>query len=122
MKRILWLSQHTPLPSQIKALKKLFGEIEVVKDPHPFSSAEDIVGRFRRGRYDDIVVVAPLSVIAKLVELGIKPLWAEMDQVPIEHAEVEAKGRGYRFNRFRRIKKLHFEFEELMPLKGGNNE
>ena len=57
MKKILWMSQHEPLPSQISALKRIFGEVEVVKDPKPFSSAEDIVGRFRSGGYDDIVVV-----------------------------------------------------------------
>lgn len=113
MKKILWMSQHRPLPSQISALKQIFGEIEVVQDPRPFSSAEDIVGRFRKGGYDDIVVVAPLSVIAKLVEFGVKPLWAQMDQVPPDQAEVSAKGRGYRFNRFRRIKELNLVFEEL---------
>ena len=113
MLKILWLSQHDPLPSQIAVLKQKFGEIKVIQDPRPFSSAEDIVGRFRKGGYDDIVVVAPLSVIAKLVELGIKPLWAQMDQVPVSESEVSAKGRGYRFNRFRRIKALYLEFEEI---------
>ena len=111
--KILWQSQHDPLPSQLAALKQLFNEVEVVKNPLAFSSAEEIQKRFRDGGFDDIVVVAPLSVIARLVDLGIKPLWAEMDQVPLNQAEVTAKGRGYRFNRFRRIKALHLEFEEI---------
>jgi hypothetical protein len=111
----LWQSQHDPLPSQLAALKQLFNEVEVIKNPLAFSSAEEIQKRFREGSFDDIVVVAPLSVIARLVDLGIKPLWAEMDQVPLNQAEVTAKVRGYRFNRFRRIKALHFEFEEIAP-------
>lgn len=115
--KILWQSQHDPLPSQLAALKQLFGEVEVVKNPLAFSSAEEIQKRFKDGGFDDIVVVAPLSVIARLVDLGIKPLWAEMDQVPLNQAEVSAKGRGYRFNRFRRIKALHLEFEEITPNK-----
>ncbi len=113
MKKILWMSQHDPLPSQISALERIFGEVEVVKDPRPFSSAEDIVSRYRTGRYDDIVVVAPLSVIGKIVELGVRPLWAQMDQVPLDQAETSAKGRGYRFNRFLRVKVLRLEFEEI---------
>lgn len=113
MKRILWLSRHKPLPSQIRELKRLFGEVEVVQDPNPFSSAEEIKKRFEEGGYDDLVVVAPLSVIQRLTQLGIKPLWAEMRQVPVEEAEVVATGRGYRFERFRRIRAVKIEFEEL---------
>lgn len=77
-------------------------------------SAEEIMKRFRYGSYNEMVVVAPMSVISRLVDLKIKPLWAEMVQVKSkEESEVEAKGRFYRFNRFRRIKALRFEFEEV---------
>jgi len=114
MIRILWVSRHEPLPSQEAALKERFGEIEIHRDPRPFSSAEDIYDRFRRGGYDEMVVVAPLSVIAKLCELGIRPLWAEMKVVhdPSE-AEVQASGRLYRFVRFRRILGVKIEYGEV---------
>ena len=112
-KRILWVSKHAPLPSQLRELRRLFGDVEVVMDPNPFDGAEDIVRRFRSGRFDEMVVVAPLSVIAKLCELGIKPLWAQMEVVGPEEAEVEVRGRYYRFERFRRIKGVKIEFEEL---------
>ena len=115
MKRILWLSRHFPLPSQIKELKRIFGEdVEVVVDPNPFSDAEDIVNRFKAGNFDDMVVVAPLSVIQRLTELGIKPLWAEMKRVDSkEEAETEVSGRYYKFIKFKRIKGIKIEFEEL---------
>jgi len=118
--RVLWMSRHDPLPSQIAALKRLYGEdTEVVKDPRPFASAEEIADRYRAGGYDDLVVVAPLSVLGKLCELGLKPLWAEMEAVSPEEAEVEAAGRYYRFVRFRRVKRLVLEFEEVQPQHGG---
>lgn len=117
MKRILWLSRHNPLENQIEWLRQKYGEVQVIQDSKPFSSAEEIDKRYRDGSYDDMVVVAPLSVIAKLVDLKIRPLWAEMDEVPLDQAEVIADGRagkrGYRFNRFRRIIGLQLTFEEL---------
>jgi len=113
-KKILWMSQHRPLPMQLDALRRLFGEVEVQQDPQPFDSAEDIAERYRAGGYDDIVVVAPLSVIGKLVDLGIKPLWCQMDQVKsAEDADISFRNRHYKFNRFRRVTALRLEFEEI---------
>jgi hypothetical protein len=114
--KILWVSQHTPILRQLEALKRLFGEDVIVQqDPRPFSSAEEIVQRYRSGGYDEMVIVAPESVVRRIVDLGIKPLRAEMDQVLIQEAEVVARGRGYRFNRFRRIVGYRIDYEELPP-------
>jgi hypothetical protein len=113
MKKILWISRHKPLPSQILELAKIFGEVKIIQDSQPFSGADEIVKRFKDGKFDEMVVVAPLSVIAKLTEKGIKPLWAEMRQVPEKEAEVIVSGRGYRFVKFRRIKTVKIEFEEI---------
>jgi len=113
-KKILWMSQHRPLPVQLDALRRLFGEADVQQDPRPFSSAEEIAERYRAGGYNDMVVVAPLSVIARLVDLGIKPLWCRMDQIKsAENADITYRGRHYKFNRFLRVKALRLEFEEL---------
>ena len=114
MKNILWLSQHQPLPRQLAKLRQLFGDAEVRQDVNSFSNAEEIVRRVREGGYDEVVVVAPLSVIAKLCELGLRPLWAEMEQLQNRRdAEVSARGRYYRFLKFRRITAVRLEFEEL---------
>jgi len=98
------VSRHHWTDTQEKEPKRIFGEIELHQFSSPFKSAEEIYDYYKRGRYDDMVVVAPLSVIARIRELGIKPLWAEMEVVPKEEAEVEASGRYFRFKRFRRIK------------------
>lgn len=110
MKEILWLSRHRYLPSQVAELNRIFGGVYLFQDPNPFSSAEDIKRRVVQGGYDEIVVVAPLSVIAKLTELGIKPLWAEMETVKPEEAEVEVGGRYLRFTGFKRIEGIEIKF------------
>lgn len=113
-KKIYWLSRHDPLPSQIRELQRLYGDdVEIVVDPNPFSNADDIITRFRDSGADELLVVAPLSVIAILVQKGIKPLWAEMEVVAPEKAEVEVSGRYYRFVKFRRIVNITVEYEEL---------
>ena len=113
MKKIYWVSRHEPLPSQLRELERLFGKVEILQDPRPFSSAEEIITRFQQSGADDMLVVAPLSVIAALVQRGIRPLWAEMKQVPPENAEVEVQGRHYRFACFKRIKDINIEFDTL---------
>lgn len=116
MTRILWVSRHMPLPSQIAELKRLYGEnTEIVPDPNPFDNAEEIAERAKG--YDDVVVVAPLSVIALLVtKYGVEPLWAEMQRVsdPAQ-AEVSLNGRHFRFKRFRRIVAVTITYEDVQP-------
>jgi len=115
MKKVYWMSRHSPLPSQISQLKQLFGEdVKIIQDPKPFDSADDIVARFHQSGADELLVVAPLSVIAQLVQKGVKPLWAEMEVVqnPAD-AEVEAAGRYYRFVRFRRIVGVEIKFTDI---------
>ena len=122
MTKVYWLSRHEPLQSQLTELKRLFGDdVEIIKDPQPFSSADDIIERFRASGADELLVVAPLSVIAQLVQRGIKPLWAEMEAVSNpEEAETEASGRYYRFRRFRRIVGVEIKFEDLTPTQTGD--
>jgi len=119
MARILWLSRHEPLPRQIEALRQLYGDrVEVVQDVSPFRGADDIAERIRRGGYDDVLVVAPLSVIHQLTQRGIYPLWAEMERVDDPRlAEVVEGERMYRFVALRRIRELRLVFEEAHPYR-----
>jgi len=113
-KKVVWFSRHPAIPKQISELKRLFGEdTEITADPKPFSGADDIVRRFRDAGGDEMVVVAPLSVIDTICKRGIKPLWAEMEAVSEDQADVIANGRHFRFVRFRRVKRLVLEFEEV---------
>lgn len=112
---VLWVSRHTPLRSQVTELRRLFGpDTTVEQDNRPFDSAEEIARRYREGGYDDLVVVAPLSVLDHLCRMGLRPLWAEMvEEGDPAKVEVRARGAGYRFDRFRRVKRVTVEYEEL---------
>ena len=112
-KKILWLSRHEPLRCQIEFLKQAFGAVEIRRDINPFKSAEDIAERFKSGDYDDLVVVAPLSVIDRLTKLEIYPLWADMKQVErSDYHDLAYRGRYYKFAGIRRVKSVRMEFFE----------
>lgn len=113
MKKIVWFSRHEPIKKQIDELKRLFGEeVEVVQDPNPFSGADDVVRRFRESGADEMVIVAPLTVIDQITKRGIQPLYAEMRLVENE-PDVDVNGRKFVFERFTRIKRVIVEKEEL---------
>lgn len=117
MKRIVWVSQHRMNPIHWGALRRMFGQdVQVVEDPRPFDNAETIVRRVREGGYDDCIVVAPYSVLTRMVDLGLKPLWSEAEQVfDSAKADWSVKNRMYRFLRFKRVKRLVLEFDGLGP-------
>ncbi len=98
-KRILWLSQHRLLEVQEAALRERFGKDVVIEtDSRPFDDAADIVQRFREGKYDEIVVVAPISVLQKLLELGVQPFRSIM--------------KDKKFQRFRRMTEISIKYED----------
>ncbi|NBX49608.1 hypothetical protein EBT25_06620 [bacterium] len=114
-KKVLWMSRHRPHPKQINALQEMYGKDTVVEqEPRPFDDAHQIARRFHEGRFDAMVAVAPLSVIAVLCTEGIQMLWSEAvkenDPAKIEFRG--ARGQGFRFVRFRRIKRVALEFED----------
>jgi len=115
VKKVLWMSRHKPHPRQIETLREMYGKDAIVEqESRPFDDARVVARRFREGDYDDMVIVAPLSVIAVLCNEGIKMLWSEAveenDLVRIVFHG--ARGQGYRFVRFRRIKCVTLEFED----------
>lgn len=107
------MSRHPWLKRQEEELERFFGSIILEQIATPFTSAQKIIEVYKKGNYDEMVIAAPLSVIAKIIELSINPLWAEMKLVSKEEAEVEVKGRYYRLERFRRIEKIEIKFGEL---------
>ncbi|MFH1621193.1 MAG: hypothetical protein ABIB04_03860 [Patescibacteria group bacterium] len=114
-KKILWMSRHRPTARQIQSLRVMYGADTVVEvEPRPFDDARQIARRFKEGGFHDLVVVAPLSVLAVLCDQGLKPLWSqaaeENDPAKIEFRG--ARGQGYRFVRFRRVKRVAVEFED----------
>lgn len=115
MKKILWMSRHRPHPRQLEKLRQLYGKDTMIEqEPRPFDDARVIAARFRNGKYDDMVIVAPLSVIQILCNERIPMLWSEATEEN-DPAKVEfrgARGQGYRFVRFRRIKRVVLEFTD----------
>lgn len=116
-KRIAWVSRHPMNGVQMGALKRMFGEdVEVIPDLRPFDNAETIVRRIKEGGYDDCIVVAPYSVLERMVSLGLRPLWARAEQVyNPARADWNTKDRRYRFLGFKRVKGLILELEDLGP-------
>lgn len=114
-KRILWMSRHQPHRRQIETLRNIYGGDTVVEqEARPFDDACQVAKRYREGNYDDMVIVAPLSVIAVLCNEGIKMLWSEATEEN-DPSKIEfrgARGQGFRFVRFRRIKRVALEFED----------
>lgn len=112
--KIVWFSRHKPIQKQVDELKRLFGEnIELAIDPNPFSTADDVIERFKRNKAQEMVIVAPLSVIDAITKRGIKPLYAEMKPVQSDDFDVEVNGRRFVFERFVRIKGIVIEKEEV---------
>ncbi|MSR85601.1 hypothetical protein EXS71_04180 [Candidatus Uhrbacteria bacterium] len=115
MKKVLWVSRHKFTKSQEIGLRKfLDSDVEVVSDPRPFDDAREIACRFKSGGYDDMVVVAPLSVIAVLCQEGMKPLYSEaIEENDLSKIEFRgARGQGFRFLRFRRVVELRLVFAD----------
>src|SRR5437667_119532 len=81
----LWLSRHEPLLSQRLALERHFPGCQWLMDSDIFVDAADIVKRVDKAKNGagsvEVVIVAPLSLIQKLIERGIKPLWPVMREV-----------------------------------------
>jgi hypothetical protein len=112
--RIIWFCRHEPLPSQIAELRRLFGpDAEIIRDLDPFPTADEIYSRFRTHRGDEMVVLSSLSVLQRLCELGLKPLWVSMEVVTRAQADLVTAGRGYRFQKFQRVEKVEVKFSEL---------
>jgi hypothetical protein len=116
--KVGWLSRHPPLPAQINELRRLFGHVELAWDARTFGAVTEL--RERVLRYDEVVIVAPLSMLAKLTETGIHPLWAHMEPCTEvyagahpESAVAAPRGRSLRFARFKRLTGVNFEFEEV---------
>lgn len=122
--KILWLSRHAPLAVQVAELRHHFGaDLRLSTDIRPFGDGSDIVRRFRAGGYDEMVVVAPLSVLDALCKQGIFPLRADMRTLPDEPSPVDperhvyASGRWYEHVQFARVVELTLRTVPIATLR-----
>lgn len=116
MTRIVWMSQHKPTPTQLVALEAIFPHHTLIIEPRPFDGADNIIARFHAVKADEMVVVAPLTVVRELVKRGLHPLYAEMKKVSCHSKhEVKIKNRCFRFLRFQRVTDVKLELEDIIP-------
>jgi hypothetical protein len=123
MTTILWLSRHEPLPAQIAALRRLFGQdVEVRVDPRVYVNAEEVARRFGAiPKPRELVFVGPISVLQHLCQSGMRPLWAQMETTaprgPLDPSrEVDLSStRRARFVKFLRVVGVEIQFEEVEP-------
>lgn len=131
--RILWVSRHPPLKSQIMELASKLGDIEIM-EMREAPNAEYVARKAEEIGADIIIPVLPLSIIARLVPLAKEKkktiLWAEMEQVdamrnsditihdPDHETIVPAKNehgepilKVMRFKRFHKIKAVKLDLE-----------
>lgn len=93
-------TRHPASSSEFAAYREAFGQaVAAVEDTRPFRDGREVLERFQRARADELLVVAPYSVIDQLVRGGIKPLWAEF----VDN----------RFVALHRVQGVRIDFQEL---------
>ena len=135
--RVLWVSRHDLLPAEEEFLKARLGNIEIIQYTDKVPSAEwlyENVIKKLQIRY--VLPVLPLSMVARLVELGKREgftvLWSVMELLHNDYSEDcpeyepamdamvpgrDAEGRKmWRHYRFKEIKKIEALELRLSPL------
>lgn len=118
----MWHSAHTPHTLEIAEMKKIFGN-DVVVDMHgsgrgqrSYLSAKEIIKTFKDGHYDELFMIAPLSVIQAVLSLSVQPLKARVEQIqsPNGH-DFEYHGRYFKFlsPMFERVVEIKIVTENL---------
>jgi len=105
--KIYWFGEYYPIPAQVEELLNLVGDrVDIVHDDQITCGADELVKRYQHSGCVDLVVAAPLSVVASLIERGIQPLCPEMrpvDDLTDLARQVLIAGQAHEFVRFRRI-------------------
>jgi hypothetical protein len=102
-------------------LMRIFGDVDIVQDHRTFTSVEDLHRRFRNSGADEMVVVLPLTMVMKLIEIGLKPIVPEMVYLHNcngcssfnPETDVIVKGRHSRFVQFRRVVSIDIKYEPV---------
>lgn len=112
MKKILWVSRHPIRRDQIKELRQIHGDIEIISMATKVTDPYDIKLKMEEIQADDVVVVLPLNHIATLISIGIQPLRAVMDHRYYEEDGITKV--QYRHEYFERIKNVEIEREKVL--------
>lgn len=133
--KILWVSRHPPLISQIKWLKDKLKKVEIIRYENIVGTAEEVIDYADKINADIIIPVLPLTIVARLVELAkskeMQVWWANMvllhndedENCPEYNKEEDTMiytreknhefYRHYRFVDFRRIREVKLVLERI---------
>lgn len=116
MKKVLLVASHGLHAVETQVLEKMYGEIALTSYIGDATQAEQVVNDYKKGGYSDLVVIAPYSVIDRMCQLGVRPLWPEAVTVlSKEPWDWQVRDRYYCFLRFKRAAGFKLQFEELGP-------
>lgn len=113
MVRILWLSRHKPQEEQIRMLQEKFGSIMIIHrdatlDSDPQKAARQLRDMMEEEGANEVVCVLPITHLAEIVKLGIKPIRAIMRRVPtgriLDNGERECQFLPEGFERVEEVK------------------
>ena len=85
VRKILWISRHKPLRSQIDYFKQKFSDFVLIIHDKPLSTAQDAIKLATQHKVDYIVPVLPMTFIMHLVaeakKHGFVVLRADMENI-----------------------------------------
>jgi hypothetical protein len=114
--RILCISRHPLLPEQMAFLKQAFGDFSLVMWNEGVRDAKHVLGLMRQFEANEVITILPLTIIQKLLELGIKPLYPEMEL--IHEGCIGFNCREYNPNRdyIDLVTSKHYRFKEFVKI------
>lgn len=115
MKRVLWISRHPPLQKEVEALERALGKIQLLQYADFVRDADHVMQLVKQYGADEVVTILPLSIIMRLCERGVRPLWPECVQVKGDDYDFvnERSGRKYKFVGFVRVRGVKIDGEPL---------
>ncbi|MEM2100350.1 MAG: hypothetical protein QXP45_03310 [Thermoproteota archaeon] len=103
------------MPKEVEALEKVFGKVQIFQYASGVRDADHVLTLISQYKADEIVTILPISIIMRLCERGVYPLWPECLQVNSNDYDFidEGSGRKYKFIRFVRVRGVRMIVEPL---------
>jgi hypothetical protein len=119
-KRIIWFSErHAPAPVQVRELDRLFPGCTIIRVTNTWGSVDALIDKYNELQGDEMVAVLPLSIVRLLTMRGQSILWSFMTQTQDDDYDIvdstNGRMRRYKFECFKRLKKVKMMFEEINP-------
>ena len=134
MFNILWVSQHPPLEIQVEWLRNKLGKVNIVEAEFDkcswnkkFTGANEILKMFRERdkngirKYDELFLVAPLSVMRVILQHGVQPIRTQLKKVDVSESNVTLKNGHYKFTEFKRVTAITIHQEDILRRTNENN-